>query len=433
MNASLPTEFEPDGCTECRTVVSRRTVLRGIALGAGMAAASQLVGPLGTRVAYAATPGYSGDTLVVLSLRGGFDGLSAIVPAFDPDYYRLRPSIAVPAARTLPLDSRFGLHPALAPLSSLVTAGQLAFVHAVGLPAPNRSHFEAMDELEQAAPGSSLRTGWLDRSLGLHDPTGPFGAVQMGSTSMPYSLLGPFPALSMDSLSDFRLQATWDAASRTRWSTALNAMHSRAGSGVRASAEGTLAALGTASTLAGDAYAPAVDVVYPDSELGRALSDAARLIKGNAGARVITIDEGNWDMHAGLGTADSGWMHDHLADLAASLAAFAHDLGTLLDNVTLLTLTEFGRRAGENESQGVDHGWGSAMILMGGGVVPGVHGTWPGLGDASLVDGDLAVTTDYRAVLADVLSKRCGASVAEVATVLPGFSGSALGVTRARS
>ena len=417
-------------CPDCQPGgLSRRTLLRGMLLGAGIAAASPLLSPLSTRVAYAATPGYVGDTLVVLSLRGGFDGMSAIVPAGDADYYRLRPTIGVPAARTIALDSRFGLHPAMAPLKPLLDAGQLGFVHAVGLPGPNRSHFEAMNELEQAAPGSSLRTGWLDRTLALHDPSGPFGAVQVGSTEMPYALIGPFPALGMDSLSGFTLNAAWDADSRARWTKALESMHSHAGTTLKQSAAETLGALDTAATLA---YAPAAGVTYPDSGLGGALSDAARLIKGKVGIRVITIDEGDWDMHAGLGTSDNGWMHDHLTDLSTCLAAFAADLGTRLANVTLITLTEFGRRAQENESQGLDHGWGTAMMLLGGGVVPGVHGTWPGLSDAALTDGDLTATTDYRAVLADVLLNRCSASVAEIGTVLPGFTGATLGVTTPR-
>ncbi|MCX6459980.1 MAG: DUF1501 domain-containing protein [Actinobacteria bacterium] len=420
-------------CTTCEPArgISRRTVLRGMAIGAAVAGVSSALGPFGTRVAWAATPGYTGDTLVILSLRGGFDAMSAIVPAADPDYYRLRPSIAIPAARTLPIDSRFGLHPALAPLTPLIDAGHLGFVHAVGLPAPNRSHFDAMDELEQAAPGSALRTGWLDRMLALHDPDGPFGAVQMGSSTMPYSLAGSFPALGMDSLDGFSLHAAWDAASTTRWSNALTALHTGAGAALKESATGTLGALATTAALASAANAPTV--TYPDTNLGHALSDAGRLIRGNKGARVITIDEGDWDMHAGMGTVDGGWMVDHLTDLGACLAAFAADLGSRIANVTLLTITEFGRRASENESQGLDHGWGSAMMLLGGGVVPGVHGSWPGLSDAALNDGDLAVTTDYRAVLADVLTNRCGASTSEVASVLPGFTGATLGVTRARA
>jgi len=423
------------GCDAFRskTAMSRRTVLGGMVAAGGLLAAGNVLGPLTTRVAYAASPGYVGDTLVVLSLRGGFDGLSAVVPAGDADYYRLRPGIAIPAAQTLQLDSRFGLHPALAPLMPLVNAGQMGFVQAVGLPAPNRSHFSAMDEIEQAAPGSSLRTGWLDRTLALNDASGPFGAVQIGSTDIPYSLIGGFPALAMDSLSGFKLNSTYDAASRTKWGTALRSLHSHAGTELSSAVGQTLSAFDDAATLAGSTYDAANGAVYPDSDLGRALSDVARLIKGNVGARVVTIDEGNWDMHSGMGTVDQGWMHDHLTDLGLALAAFATDLGSKLADVTLLTMTEFGRRAQENESMGVDHGWGTAMMMLGGGVIAGVHGTWPGLTDAALNDGDLAVTTDYRAVLAEVLADRCGASVAQAATVFPAFQGSAIGVTRARS
>ncbi len=146
---------------------------------------------------------------------------------------------------------------------------------------------------------------------------------------------------------------------------------------------------------------------------------------------MLTIDLGDWDMHAGLGRFNGGWMRDKLVDLGAALAAFATDLGAGMDAVTLVTLSEFGRRVEENESGGVDHGWGNLMMVLGGNVVKGVHGTWPGLAKANLTNGDLTVTTDYRAVLADVLVNRTGASVAQAQQVFPGFNGTTIGVTTA--
>jgi len=144
---------------------------------------------------------------------------------------------------------------------------------------------------------------------------------------------------------------------------------------------------------------------------------------------VACVDEGDWDMHAGMGTADTGWMFDHLTDLAQALAAFATDLGPLMDGVTVVTLSEFGRRVAENGSGGVDHGHGNAVLMLGGGIDGGkVHGRWPGLDEAALVDGDLAGTTDYRSVLGEILTKRCGAG--SLAQVFPGFSGTPLGVAK---
>lgn len=415
-------------CTECRRAddlrnVSRRSLLKALGVGAAAGAGLSLAS---SRVAFA-SGAWVGDTIVVLSLRGGFDGLSAVAPIGDAEYLNLRPSIAIRESSAIRLDPMFGMHPAMAPLTPFWQKGKLAFVHATGLPDPNRSHFQAMDELERATPGSSARSGWLDRTLGLHTDDGPFGAVQLGSTDMPYAFAGPHQELGMDSLASFKLSGV-DTAARPAWQTALTSLHDAADTAFASSAGITLDALGAAAQFQ-TTYAPANGAAYPDSDLGRALADAARLIKANLGTRVITIDEGDWDMHAGLGRVDNGWMFDKLTDLSKSLAAFATDLGADLDRVTLLTISEFGRRAQENESNGVDHGWGNAMMILGGHVNAGVHGTWPGLSADALVDGDLRATTDYRAVLADVLANRCGAGADDLATVFPGWRGATLGIT----
>lgn len=420
------------GCDEGRAAsgLTRRTLLRGaLATGAALA-----IGPnLGVRFASAATPSGS-DTLVVLFLRGGFDGLSAIVPVTDPDYYALRPTIAVPAASTLQLDSNFGLHPALAPLKPLWDNGSFGVVHAAGLTAPNRSHFSAMEEIERAAPGSSIRTGWLDRTLGLDPMTvdeAPFRATSLGARS-PRSLAGPQPDVSMPQLTGFALSGADTAPNRTRWATALRALHSDATASVAGPATTTLGALDAAAGLVAQTYAPGA--TYPDTDLGRSLRDAARIIKSDQQVAVVTVDEGDWDMHSGLGRVGSGWMHDKLTELGQVLAAFIQDLGPQASEVTLVTMSEFGRRSQENASAGVDHGWGNAMLLLGGSVNGGqVYGTWPGLSPTNLYDGDLRATTDYRSVLADVLVNRCGASTADARSVFPGWTGSSLGLTVARA
>jgi uncharacterized protein (DUF1501 family) len=409
-------------------MLTRRSLLKAFGAGAALATTSPLVG---MRAAFAAGP-WTGDVVVVLSLRGGFDGLSAVAPIGDANYVLQRPTINIPSASAFQLDSMFGMHPALSALQPVWTAGNLAFVHAAGMTAPNRSHFSAMDEMERAAPGSSARSGWLDRTIGLHDAGGPFGAVQMGSSSIPESLAGPYPVLGMNSINGFRLQGP-NSSQRPVWATALNALHSSAPAGLQDSAATTLGALSTAATLATAGYSPANGATYPGSSVGNALRNSAQLIKANVGLRVLTIDLGDWDMHVNLGRADNGWMHDNLIDLGNALGAFAKDLGPSgLAGVTLVTISEFGRRVQENESGGVDHGWGNLMMVMGGHVAQGVHlagGTWPGLADANLTQGDLTATTDYRAVLADVLYTRTNASAGEIQTVFPGFSGTTIGVT----
>ncbi|HET7901151.1 MAG TPA: DUF1501 domain-containing protein [Candidatus Nanopelagicales bacterium] len=428
------TPVREDCCEDARraSVMSRRTLLKALGVGSVAIAA----GPsIGMSAAFAADPGWSGDVLVVLSLRGGFDGLSAVAPIGDPNLTTWRPSIAVPAASAFQLDTLFGMHPALSALQPLWTGGKLAFAHATGMWQPNRSHFSAMDEMERAAPGTSARTGWLDRTLGLHAVGGPFSAVQMGSTSIPEAFAGPVPVLGMDTISSFKLSGTSNATQRTNWTNALNALHSAAPPGLQDSASGTLGALGTAATLAATPYTPANGAAYTSSDLSRSLKNAAQLIKADIGLRVLTIDLGDWDMHADLGRVDGGWMHDKLADLGGSLAAFATDLGTWLDSTTLVTISEFGRRVEENQSGGVDHGWGNLMMVLGGHVVQGVHVQMPTSGnlldEANLTDGDLTASTDYRAVLADILVNRTGATSDQVKSVFPSYAGTTMGITTA--
>ncbi len=415
---------------ERASLVTRRSILKAFGAGAAIATASPFVG---MNAAFATGP-WTGDVVIVLSLRGGIDGLSVVAPIGDPAYITQRPTINVPSASAFQLDSMFGLHPAMSALQPVWNAGNLAIVHAAGMTSPNRSHFSAMDEMERAAPGSSARSGWLDRTIGLHDAGGPFGAVQMGSSSIPESLAGPWPVLGMNSIGSFKLSNANNTAQRQQWRDALNALHSTAPAGLHDSASTTLSALDTAATLASAGYTPANGAQYPgNSSVGSALKNAAQLIKANVGLRVLTIDLGNWDMHAGLGQVDNGWMRDNLTELGGALGAFAKDLGpTGLAGVTLVTISEFGRRVQENESGGVDHGWGNMMLVMGGHVTKGVYldqGKWPGLADANLVQGDLHATTDYRAVLADILYNRTGASASEIQAVFPGFTGTTLGIT----
>jgi uncharacterized protein (DUF1501 family) len=411
------------GCPENKAL-TRRRLLGAAALG-GLAGAG-----LSTRMAFA-DAGYTGDTLVVLSLRGGFDGLSAIAPIGDPDYYRARPAIALPKSQTIAGDGTFGLHPALAPLLPLWQGGKLAAVHAVGQPNPTRSHFAAMEAMENAAPGTSIRSGWLDRMLGLTGATGPLAGTSVGAAMPTRLFAGPVPAVSMASVDSFKLAG--DSAKRPI-AAALRAMYADAPALQAGPARAAHQALTATAGMRGAGYTPAGGATYPATDLGAALRDVARLIKAKVGLVTAAVDCGDWDMHDGLGTAVKGQrMFDNLTDLSLALAAFAADLGPeALGSVTLLTISEFGRRVQENASRGADHGHGNAMLLLGGGVRGGkVYASWPGLAPSALVAGDLAATTDYRSVIGEVLQKRCG--LGSLSDVFPSVQPSAFGLAAARS
>lgn len=417
------------GCDEQKSLSRRRLLGNTLATGAA-AGLTGLVGEgLSTNLAFAAES-YTGDTLVVLSLRGGFDGLSAIAPIGDPDYYKARPTIAVPKSQVIAGDGAFGLHPALAPLLPMWKGGNLAAVQAVGQSNPTRSHFAAMEEMERAAAGTSLRTGWLDRMLGLTGASGPLAGVSMGN-AMPARLFGgPARDISMGSVDGFTLAGESD---KRRMAAALRAMYSTAPDQLAGPALAADAALTATGTVRKTAYVPANGAVYPVTPLGNALKDVARLIKANVGLAAAAVDQGDWDMHEGLGSAVKGQrMNDNLTDLANALAAFAADLGPDgMAKVSLVTISEFGRRVQENASRGVDHGHGNAMLLMGGGIKGGkVYGSWPGLAPSALVAGDLAVTTDYRAVIGEILQKRCG--FGDLGEVFPSVTPTSYGLAAAR-
>jgi uncharacterized protein (DUF1501 family) len=407
------------GCSEHATL-TRRSLLGA----AGVATSLVFAEPA------SADAGYTGDTLVVLSLRGGFDGLSAIAPIGDPDYYRARPVIALPKSQVIAGDGTFGLHPALAPLLPLWKAGQFAAVHAVGQSNPTRSHFAAMEAMENAAPGTSIRSGWLDRMLGVTGAAGPLAGVSMGGAMPARLFAGPSPAVSMASIDKFTLAG--DSEKRPM-AAALRRMYADAPVLQSGPALAAGRGLTASSSMRGATYRAANGAAYPSTDLGAALRDVARLIKANSGLVTAAVDCGDWDMHDALGTAVKGQrMYDNLTDLATALAAFAADLGpTGMKSVTLLTISEFGRRVQENASRGADHGHGNAMLLLGGGVRGGkVYADWPGLSPSALVAGDLAVTTDYRSVIGEVLQKRCGFGALD--EVFPGVRPSSFGLAALR-
>ncbi|HEX2893001.1 MAG TPA: DUF1501 domain-containing protein [Marmoricola sp.] len=406
-------------CCEEYAGLSRRGLLKGL-VGAG--AATAFFGTTFTQTAYAATQS-ADQVLVVLSLRGAADGLSLVVPHADPAYYTARPRIAIPKASLLAQDAFFGLHPSLAPLVPMWNAGKVAAVHATGLPVANRSHFAAMEELEDADPGSTARVGWINRLIGTDSYTNPLQAIGMGLSTPITAMYGPEATVTTAGVDAMVLSGAdqWDTEGRrplslgTLWSDAPGAV----GQGGRA-ALGAVADFAPARAISAT---PANGATYSDDDLGRALADTARTIKADIGAEVISVDhDGGWDMHANLGTLSWGTMLRAAGALATSLAAFFTDLGPLGDKVTVVTISEFGRRVRENANYGLDHGHGNVMFLLGAGVRGGYHGTWPGLVDS--LDADLNVTTDYRSVLAELVTKRLGRSVA---TVFPGFTPETVG------
>lgn len=407
----------------------RRLLGRTLATGAAATLAGLAGEGLSTQLAFA-DAAYNGDTLVVLSLRGGFDGLSAIAPIGDADYYKARPTLALPKSQVIAGDGTFGLHPALAPLLPMWKSGTLAAVHAVGQANPTRSHFAAMDAMENAAPGSPDRSGWLDRMLGGTGAHGPLAGVSLGHAMPARLLAGATPAVPIASIDSFVLAG--DSAKRPM-AAALRSMYADAPDLLAGPARAADAALTATTGLRAAGYTPANGAAYPATPLGDALKDVARLIKSNIGLAAAAVDQGDWDMHDSLGSAVKGQrMYDNLTELATALAAFAGDLGPAgMAKVTLVTVSEFGRRVAENASRGVDHGHGNAMLLLGGGVRGGkVYTKWPTLAPAALTDGDLTVTTDYRSVLGEILQKRCG--FGDTSAVFPGASPSSFGLAAAR-
>ncbi len=399
---------------------TRRRVIAGAGAVGVAALGTQLVT---TRVAFG-DPATTKRTLVVVFLRGGMDGLSVVVPASDPNLYRARPNIAVPAAALLPAGRGFGLHPALAPLQPFWAAGQVAAVHAVASPDASRSHFQAQDCLERGAASLAVHSGWLDRVLEALGPGTTFRAISE-SSSLPRSLVGSQNKLVLDGVENFRLDVSDGARERTI--EALRGLYTGLNHPVALQAEVTLQSLASARRIAGTPAAGTAN--YPGGGFADNLRDIARLIKSGAGLRVAAVDLGGWDMHTNLGRVDGGEMRNNLSDLANALAAFATDLGPALNDVTLVTMTEFGRRVQENGNAGTDHGHGGVMLLLGGGMNGGrVHGAWPGLAPSALDQGDVAGANDYRTVLSDALTRRMG--IANVAPIFPGHTYKEIGIFR---
>jgi uncharacterized protein (DUF1501 family) len=437
MSEESPTN-ESDESTVLGAAVDRRRFMAGAGITAGSLAATAYLSPAlfaGTAGAEIVAPGAavratrlkpkpkptmpSNNILVVLYLRGGFDGLSALAPISDSEYYAQRPTIAVPAASALPIDANWGLHPALVQIKALHDAGKAAFVPAAGAPFVNRSHFTAQPLTEIAVGDTStFSTGWLARYLKATAGTSESPLRSFSANAvMPYSLAGAFSP-SAASLASFKVNAGGnfanDSASVTK---TLNKMYRSVSNPLlKAQALSAISAVNAVNSKVPSATAPK----GLTSGLGTSLFQIARLINAGLPVEIATADLANFDFHAAIGSATSpkGGQYGLFAVMDAAIGAFFTYLGTNASRVTLVTMTEFGRRIAENSSGGVDHGHGSTMMVLGGGVNSGVKGDWPGL--TNTIDGDVIVANDYRTVLAEIVAKRL--RPVDMATVFPNFT-----------
>ena len=391
------------------TTTSRRTILK--AAGAGIASLA---------LPFPVTQAFAGETkkptVVILFLRGGMDALNVIVPYKDRHYYDMRPTLAIPAEgdkAVIPLDSRFGIHPSLGALKPFWDAGELAPIVNVGSPHATRSHFDAQDFMEYAAPGMrTVRDGWLNRYLALSgsDSAATLRALAMQGL-LPRSLRGKYSVLAVPEANVLRDENMLKMFGEL-YGEHPGKMDRREDSVVKAGRY-------TAETLKRfkkiiDGQGGRIEAKYPKSRLGTKLRAIAHVIRSGEGLEVAAIDINGWDTHANQGKFD-GSMPRLMQDLGDSLAAFMTHLGDHLDNTLIVTMTEFGRTCKENGNYGTDHGHGGCMFLMGGGVRGGkVHGKWAGLGEREMYQGrDLKVTTDFRDVFGEILQRHFRFKVAK--------------------
>lgn len=353
--------------------------------------------------------------LIAIFQRGAADGLNIVVPFFEKTYYDLRPTIAVPPPAdgkpnsAIDLDGRFGLHPALRPLKALWDSKQLAIVEAAGSPDPSRSHFDAQDFMEAGTPGKALSDGWLNRALPQVQGASPLRAIAMGA-QLPRTLRGAWPAVAVNNLDQFQVH---DQNS----SGILQAMYATTqDSKLMASGKETFEALKMVESINRAPYTPANGAQY-QGDFGKGLQQIARLIKADVGVEAAFADIGSWDHHSN----ETGQLNGILQQFGNALAAFVRDMGDLMEDIVLVTMSEFGRTVKEDGNQGTDHGHGNVMMVLGGPVQGGkIYGKWPGLEPGQLYENrDLAVTTDFRDVLSELVQNHLSQKSDKV---FPGFN-----------
>jgi uncharacterized protein (DUF1501 family) len=362
--------------------------------------------------------------LIAIFQRGAVDGLSMVVPFGDAEYQRARPGIAIAppgagADTSIDLDGFFGLNPRLRPLETLWDARQLAIVHACGSPDNTRSHFDAQDYMETATPGDkNTPDGWLNRCLQVRRPpvSSPFRAVAL-TPQLPRMLHGRAPALAITELAQFGIRGSAADGTGASFEAEYAAAADRLLHGTGSSA---FDAIRTLKAVDPARYQPSNGADYPQSAFGRALQQIAQLVKAGVGLEVAFAELGGWDTHVNQGAAE-GQLAGRLDDLARAIAALTADLGDRMEDIVILTMSEFGRAVNENGNRGTDHGHGNALMIIGGPVRGGrVYGRWPGLAPDQRYEGrDLAVTTDFRDVFAEIVTRHLG--VGDPRPIFPRF------------
>ena len=411
-------------CDEYRQLSRREFVSRTTATAVALSVPAWL-----PRVTYAQTA-TDRDILVSIFLRGGADGLSLVAPWGEASYFSLRPTLAIPANPALALDGFFGLPPAMAPLLPAYQSGQLLVVHATGSTDPSRSHFDAQFFMEIGKPGDlNVVTGWLGRHLASRPPMRVDAALRgLGfAFGLPQTLVGGPDTLPIPDPANFGLSG--NSSSRTQRLAWLGSAYQPERDPLRTAALNTQRTINTLSALNINGYAPAGGAVYPGGSFGAALRSTAALIRADMGVEAVQIDLGGWDTHSAQGPINGG-MSVTMGQLAQALAAFHADMNgaNRMGNVSVIAVSEFGRVARENASQGTDHGHGNVMLVMGGAVRGGrVMSIWPGLAAGQLYQNqDLQVTIDYRDILSELVLRRLGNTNLDL--VFPGFTPTLRGV-----
>ena len=420
------------------TKLSRREVMRGSAMALAAAGAQSMLPAWMPRLAFApAQQGARGDVLISVFLRGAADMLNMVVPYAEDAYYAARPKLAIARpdasgsnAKVLDLDGFFGLHPALAPLLPIFKGGEMAAVQAAGSPDETRSHFEAMDFMERGTPGEfTLASGWIGRHLATLNTgnTSPIRAVGWGS-SVQAALRGTIAPVAIKSIVDYHLNGNEQVAAQVLAS--INRLYSLESDSLTATALATESAIQILAKVSYATYQPQNSAAYPESDFATALRQSAALIRADVGLETACIDLGGWDTHVNQGGAE-GQQAQLMKDLAEGLSAFYTDMGDTMQCVSVVVMSEFGRRVAENGGGGTDHGHGSALLVMSGNLAKGnVVAKWPGLGKDVLDRGeDLAITTDYRDVLSELLTTRLNNSA--VADIFPNFTPTPVGLFKA--
>lgn len=434
------TSENPDcqhACAEgAQFALSRRRFIQAAGATAGLAGAIAYAGP-----AYAASG--TDHTFLVIHLRGGFDGLSAVAPAYDKNYFEARPFTKIGMNQGYGLDATFRLHPALASLNSMWDNHEMAVIQGVGYRNVTRSHFFSKALMDRASPVTSAKSGWMDRAAQSVTSRGLFSTIQLGNSALGAALLGNFREVAAQGLRDYHLTGVNPEFPVSRWSETLNTMYANQPEVLSGPAAVACRTLGVATSIRQNDPAQGdwdevdnskktkpEDRGYPskdrDRQFGPALFDLARIMKNGQAVQFASVEYDGWDIHANAGEVgnEAGRMYKKLSVLGDGIAAFARDIGpTRWNKTTVLLVTEFGRRVAENGSGGTDHGYGNTVMMFGGNINPTkrnrMWGHWDGLDDYKLRRGDMDIRIDYRDIWAKILTQRCGVPASALSGIFP--------------